>query len=133
LEENAQAYGKDRRKSSPREGIALLQGLVVCGVCGDRMTVRYTQRSKKLIPYYVCQRRRIEHGEAVCQCINGESIDQAIGELMLESMTPLALEVALTVQKELEAEGIQGYLHKPFSPEEVRQVILSTWGATVND
>ncbi|MBL6996413.1 recombinase family protein [Desulfobacula sp.] len=102
LEENAQAYGKDRRKSPPREGIALLQGMVVCGICGNRMTIRYYQRSKKMIPYYMCQSERIEHGKPICQCINGESIDEAISELMLESMTPLTLEVALTVQKELE-------------------------------
>ena len=31
----------DRRRSAPREGAALLQGVVVCGVCGLRMTVRY--------------------------------------------------------------------------------------------
>jgi DNA invertase Pin-like site-specific DNA recombinase len=38
LRENAQALGDDRRKSPPREGPALLQGLVLCGVCGHRMT-----------------------------------------------------------------------------------------------
>src|SRR6266542_6722630 len=40
LRENGQAYGADRRKSPPREGPALLQGLAICGRCGDRMTVR---------------------------------------------------------------------------------------------
>ena len=44
LRENAQANGSDRRRSPPREGPALLQGLAVCGRCGDRMTVRYHQR-----------------------------------------------------------------------------------------
>jgi DNA invertase Pin-like site-specific DNA recombinase len=44
LRENAQAIGGDRRRSPPREGPALLQGIVVCGRCGDRMTVRYHQR-----------------------------------------------------------------------------------------
>jgi DNA invertase Pin-like site-specific DNA recombinase len=102
LAENAQALGPDRKRSPPREGVALLQGLVVCGICGNRMTVRYCQRNKEMIPYYMCQSARIERGEAVCQCIHGESIDETISELMLESMTPLALEVALTVQKELE-------------------------------
>jgi hypothetical protein len=38
LQESAQAHGIDRRKSPPREGPALLQGLVICGVCGLRMT-----------------------------------------------------------------------------------------------
>jgi DNA invertase Pin-like site-specific DNA recombinase len=41
LRENAQALGIDRRQSPPGEGPALLQGLVLCGVCGQRMTVRY--------------------------------------------------------------------------------------------
>jgi DNA invertase Pin-like site-specific DNA recombinase len=44
LREAAQACGQDRRKSPPREGPALLQGLVVCGICGNRMTVRYHVR-----------------------------------------------------------------------------------------
>lgn len=61
LRENAQAIGADRRKSPPREGPALLQGLVVCGVCGSRMTVRYHARQDRLIPEYVCQRDGVEH------------------------------------------------------------------------
>jgi hypothetical protein len=40
LAQNAQAYGEDRRKSPPREGPALLQGIVICGHCGKRMTLR---------------------------------------------------------------------------------------------
>src|ERR1019366_5475377 len=60
--ENAQAVGADRRKSPPREGPALLQGLVVCGICGSRMTVRYHTRKDRLVPEYVCQRDGIEHG-----------------------------------------------------------------------
>ena len=37
----AQAMGADRRRGPPREGPALLQGLVLCGRCGTRMTVQY--------------------------------------------------------------------------------------------
>ena len=33
LRENAQSLGADRRQSPPGEGPALLQGLVLCGVC----------------------------------------------------------------------------------------------------
>lgn len=39
LLENAQAHGIERRNSSPREGSALLQGMVICGICGKRMTL----------------------------------------------------------------------------------------------
>jgi DNA invertase Pin-like site-specific DNA recombinase len=102
LSQNAQRYGKDRRKSPPREGPALLQGIVVCGRCGKRMTIRYQSRSPgDLYPIYVCQRSRIELGGPMCQSIPGASIDEAIGELLIESVTPLALEVSLNVQEQL--------------------------------
>jgi DNA invertase Pin-like site-specific DNA recombinase len=103
LQDNSQAHGHDRRKSPPREGPALLQGLVMCGICGRRMTVRYHMVNGQQIPDYVCQRRGIEHAEPICQNINGHSIDQAIGQLLIDSFTPLALEVALQVQHELKA------------------------------
>jgi len=103
LLENAQAHGIDRRKSPPREGPALLQGLVICGICGGRMTVRYHQRGTRLVPDYVCHRKGIEHAQKKCQQIPGATIDAAIGELLLEVITPLALEVTLAVQEELTA------------------------------
>jgi DNA invertase Pin-like site-specific DNA recombinase len=102
LLENAQAQGNERRKSPAREGPALLQGLVLCGNCGRRMTVRYHNHKTQLIPDYVCQRQAVEHGRPVCQSINGEEIDKSIGELLLETMTPMALEVALSVEQEIE-------------------------------
>jgi len=101
LRENAQMLASERR-SPPREGSALLQGLVLCGRCGDRMTVRYLSRKGDLVPVYVCQRDGIEHAERVCQYILGANIDAAIGRLLLDTLTPMALEVALAVQQELQ-------------------------------
>jgi DNA invertase Pin-like site-specific DNA recombinase/DNA-binding transcriptional regulator YiaG len=101
LRQNAQARGCDRRQGPPGEGPALLQGLVLCGVCGQRMTVRYHARKARLIPTYICQRDGIERAERVCQSILGSSIDVAIGALLLEMLKPLTLEVALAVQEEL--------------------------------
>jgi DNA invertase Pin-like site-specific DNA recombinase len=103
LREHAQAHGKDRRRSPPREGPALLQGLVLCGACGNRMTVRYHQRAEGLLPTYVCQRERIDRGAPICDVIPGAAIDQAVGDVLVAMMTPVALEVALTVQRELVA------------------------------
>ena len=102
LRENAQAHGHDRRKSPPREGPALLQGLVLCGVCGSRMTVRYHCRGTRPIPDYVCQKDGIEHGKPLCQSVNGEQIDKSIGDLLIQTMTPIALDLALTVQQEIQ-------------------------------
>jgi DNA invertase Pin-like site-specific DNA recombinase len=103
LRENSQAHGADRRKSPPREGPALLQGLVLCGVCGDRMTVRYNSRSGKLLPTYCCQRKGIARAEPICQSIPGQHLDEAVGRLLVESVTPMALEATLTVQQQLQA------------------------------
>lgn len=101
LNGNAQAQGADRRHGPPREGPALLQGLILCGRCGERMTVRYHQRGGRLVPGYVCQAQGIESGGRICQEVPGLGLDRAVGELLVEAMTPLALEVSLAVQQEL--------------------------------
>ncbi len=103
LRANAAAYGLDRRAGPPREGPALLQGLAVCGRCGGRMTVRYYTRHGELLPQYTCQSEGIQRAEPPCQRILGADIDRAVGELQVESMSPLALEVALSVHDELQA------------------------------
>lgn len=102
LRENAQALGNDRQKSPPREGNALLQGIILCGKCGLRMGLRYHTRGSRRVPDYVCQKRCVEHAEPVCQHIPGGTLDEAIGELLLEIVSPLAVEVTLAVQQELQ-------------------------------
>jgi DNA invertase Pin-like site-specific DNA recombinase len=103
LRDNAQAYGTDRRRGPPRDGPALLQGLVVCGRCGGRMSVRYYVSHAQLVPEYRCQREGIKYAHGICQRLVGGALDRAIGELLVETVSPLALEVALAVQDELEA------------------------------
>jgi len=62
LRENSRAHGEDRMPGPPREGPALLQGLVLCGVCGRRMTVRYHGRKGRRMPDYRCQKEAVEQG-----------------------------------------------------------------------
>jgi DNA invertase Pin-like site-specific DNA recombinase len=58
LRENAQAHGAEREKGPPREGPALLQGLAVCALCGERMTVRYhTQGARQVPDYHVSEQK----------------------------------------------------------------------------
>jgi DNA invertase Pin-like site-specific DNA recombinase len=103
VRQNAIAYNIIGRKTPPREGPCLLQGLAICGKCGQRMTIRYKYQSKgRIEPAYLCQRHRIERWENSCQYIPGAGIDDAISKLVFESVTPLTLEVALQVQRELE-------------------------------
>ena len=109
---NATAHGTDRRAGPPREGPALLQGIVVCGRCGGRMGVRYYAAHGTLVPEYHCQREGIEHAQPSCARLVGAGIDRAIGDLLVETVSPLALEAALDVEAELaarsaEAEGLR--------------------------
>jgi len=99
---NALAWSTDRHRGPAREGTALLQGLVICGACGERMSVRYHTHHNAEIPTYWCGRRPMHRGEiGLCQTIHGGALDAAIADIIIEAMTPLAIEVALSVQQEL--------------------------------
>lgn len=101
LRQNEQVRDVDHR-SPAREGPALLQGLALCGLCGDPMRVRYHAHRGRLIPDYECYRHTQQRGEPLCQVIYGAGIDSAIGKLLVEAVSPLALEVALSVQQEIQ-------------------------------
>jgi len=84
LHENAHALGPERRKSPPGEGPALLQGLVLCGVCGERMKVVYHVRAGQRIPDYVCDGRTVDDPQRICQWISGSDVDAVVSDLLLE-------------------------------------------------
>jgi Recombinase zinc beta ribbon domain len=98
---NSQAYAP-QRFSPPREGPALLQGLIICGRCGERMTVRYHQRAgQRIVPDDLCAHKSIQQGRSPCQRLPGSDLDRAIGALLVERITPETLVLTLAVQDEL--------------------------------
>jgi len=103
LAENASGFGGARKAGPAREGPALLQGRVICGLCGERMSLRYGMAYHQVAPTYVCQEASVRRAEKVCQRVPGAVVDQAVSDLLLELMQPLTLEVALAVQQEVEA------------------------------
>lgn len=90
------------RASPPREGTALLQGRAVCGQCGRHLRVRYAARRGRLESWYICDRANSSRAEPSCQSIAGFQIDEAVGRLVAERMTPAAVELALEIRKEIE-------------------------------
>jgi DNA invertase Pin-like site-specific DNA recombinase len=102
LAANAAAHGRDRAAGPPREGPALLQGIIICGRCGGRMTIRYHARGGKDLPTYLCQRDGIANGRPICTAIPGHTLDQHVGHLLIATLTPLAAEAALQVSAELQ-------------------------------
>jgi len=103
LAENALGFGGERRGGPAREGPALLQGRVLCGLCGERMGVQYERQHGESVPIYICHEESVRRGGRACQRVPGKAIDAAISELLLELMAPLTLEVALAIQEEVEA------------------------------
>lgn len=100
----ANSHGYDAARASiPREGPALLQGRAVCGQCGRHFRVRYAARRGRQEAWYICDRAHTYRGEPLCQSIAGPPVDEAIGRLIAEQMTPAAVELALDVRKEIEA------------------------------
>lgn len=101
LKQNAHPRNEDGRSSPPREGSALLQGIIVCGKCGEKMTLRYNRNLGGLVPIYQCQKHAIEFGGKFCQSIHGENVDLAISRLLVEIINPLAVDVVINVQNEM--------------------------------
>jgi DNA invertase Pin-like site-specific DNA recombinase len=102
LRASAKALGFERNAGPPREGPALLQGKAVCGLCGSRMHVHYNiRRNGVMMTNYVCAGRTRQYRDPLCQSILGTGIDAAIGKLLVEAVTPMALELALAVQQEI--------------------------------
>ena len=106
LGNNGRAY-ELARASPPREGAALLQGRAVCGRCGRHFRVRYAARRGRQEAWYVCDRGHTARGELNCQSIAGAPVDEAIGSLVAEEMTPAAVELAIEIRREVEARYIE--------------------------
>jgi DNA invertase Pin-like site-specific DNA recombinase len=102
LENHQRIAGPERKAGPAREGPALLQGLVICGKCGRSMTVRYHSRNGRLLPEYTCLKEYAEQAVNPCQRIHGVGLDEEIGQLLVRSVTPLALEAALNIQDEIQ-------------------------------
>jgi DNA invertase Pin-like site-specific DNA recombinase len=101
LKQNLGAYGTSTRGAVPREGSALLQGHVLCGRCGTRMRTRYQQHAGQLAPYYTCTEESVRRAGKTCQVIRGSDVDAAVSDLLLRTVAPAAIQVALAVQQEI--------------------------------
>ena len=102
LEKN-RTNGEENVLSGPaREGLALLQGLLLCGHCGRALTVRYTGNGG-IRPLYQCNRLRRE-GLATKDCIGFrcDVLDPVITEEVFKTLQPAELELALGALRELE-------------------------------
>jgi DNA invertase Pin-like site-specific DNA recombinase len=104
LDDN-RTWKPEERRGAAREGPALLQGIVLCGRCGRRMSVRYLQDGSCWA--YVCAQAHSQHAEKTCQFLTGNEVDAAIAQTFLDAMQPAQLEVSMAAFEQIEGRAQQ--------------------------
>src|SRR3954453_21521268 len=66
------------------------------------MAVRYHSRGERLVPDYLCIGNTSNRGTPPCQLVPGGNLDQAVGKALVETITPVKLELALAIQQEID-------------------------------
>jgi DNA invertase Pin-like site-specific DNA recombinase len=93
---------------APRDGSALLSGLLRCGRCGGhRMTVRYHdgRGAARSAHGYDCAFYQTNYGTGGrCQHIAGPALDAYVAGQVLDAMAPAALEVSMAAASQAEDE-----------------------------
>jgi DNA invertase Pin-like site-specific DNA recombinase len=93
---------------APRDGAALLSGLLRCGRCGGhRMTVRYhdSTAATQSVHGYVCAFYQVNYGTGgPCQHIAGPALDAYVAGQVLEAVAPAAVEVSMAAAAQAEDE-----------------------------
>jgi len=103
FQSNRQRIEKQRTRGPvpgpARQTVAVLAGLVVCGVCGCRMQTHYAKTLR-----YLCQRHALDYGTPTCQNVVGEPLERLIAEQILEVVRPASLELSLRAIAEYQQE-----------------------------
>jgi hypothetical protein len=114
LADNASNYVR-RMRGAPRDGDALLAGLVVCGCCGRQMRATY-----KPTPRYTCTALAKVYGGAPCLSVAGTEIEAAVVDAFFAALRPAELDLldeVLAAQR-----GDQERLHRQHAEQVARAV-----------
>jgi DNA invertase Pin-like site-specific DNA recombinase len=85
-----------------REGLCLLQGLLLCGACGRRLGIRYTGNGG-VYPVYQCiWKHREALSPRACLSVTAAPLDQAITDRLVGAITPATIDLALAALSSLE-------------------------------
>ena len=88
LLDNYAAYDRNKSRGVPRDGAALLHGIVYCGECGHKMVVQYKHGTR-----YLCNYLRQQYHVPVCQYIHADPVDMQVVEAFFQAFSPVELDV----------------------------------------
>jgi DNA invertase Pin-like site-specific DNA recombinase len=101
----------------PREGVALCQGIIQCGACGARMTTRYGNRH---YVFYVCTTARDQAKGPGCRSVAVTTVDDVVGRLLLDAVTPEQITAALAVADEVTERHVRSHRAAELAVERAR-------------
>lgn len=93
---------RDGNRGAAREGSALLQGIVICGVCGRKMAVQHHAAREGRAATYLCSGDYQQGDRHLCQSMSARPVDAAVVAAFLEASSPLSLEISLRVLDRIE-------------------------------
>ncbi|MFL6452127.1 MAG: recombinase family protein [Bryobacteraceae bacterium] len=91
-------YGREQ-VGAPKEGAALLAGILRCRRCGRKLMVRYTGNRAHVLRY-ACYRAWLDNGEPPCIGFGGLPVDEAIAREIVRVVQPAAIEAAVMAAEE---------------------------------
>jgi Recombinase/Recombinase zinc beta ribbon domain len=98
LRDNHAEYDRNKTRGVPRDGQALLHGIVYCGECGHKLCVQYKGGAQ-----YLCNHLRQQHGEPVCQRLRATEIDQQVVRWFFEALSSAAIDLSAQTLTEADA------------------------------
>jgi hypothetical protein len=98
LRDNHAEYDRNKTRGVPRDGQALLHGIVYCGECGHKLCVQYKGGTQ-----YLCNHLRQQHGEPVCQLLRAEPIDEQVVRWFFEALAPAAIDLSARTFSEVDS------------------------------
>lgn len=103
LQENQTNSEEMILSSALREGCAVLQGLLICGNCGHKISPRYKGKNG-LHPMYECNKaRRDGQAASYCMAFRADVVDKVVVKRILEILERDQIEIALAALSELES------------------------------
>lgn len=89
LHDNYTEYSRNKTRGVPREGKALLHGIMYCGECGHKMCVQY-----KVGTRYICNHLKQQTAAPTCQYIGGDAIDDYVVASFFEVLSVAEIDAA---------------------------------------
>ncbi|SBW22291.1 hypothetical protein FDG2_2424 [Candidatus Protofrankia californiensis] len=102
----------------PREGLALCQGIILCGSCGRPMTTRYHRGGRAA---YECSASRADQqATPTCRSIAAHTVDDAVTRRLLAALSPEQISLALAAAGEVTGRHARAHRAAELAVERVR-------------